>query len=145
MTSSEGIVDGPGGAFDGMGGNMDLTNEMNMDGSDATVGASVFATGTMTRGGVTSTSTTNATTNTGTASTSTSISHPSKVFGSQLLSESISSRKPATSTVPIALVPAPGSGWGLVDADGSEEGYGVVGLEPTMVDLLDPEPLDHHR
>lgn len=29
---------------------------------------------------------------------------------------------------------APGSGWGLVDADGSDEGYGVVGLEMGAVD-----------
>ena len=34
---------------------------------------------------------------------------------------------------------APGTGWGLVDADGSEEGFGVVGLEPTMVDVLDSD------
>jgi hypothetical protein len=29
---------------------------------------------------------------------------------------------------------APGSGWGLVDADGSDEGFGVVGLEMGAVD-----------
>jgi hypothetical protein len=31
---------------------------------------------------------------------------------------------------------APGSGWGLVDADGSDEGFGVVGLEMGAVDHL---------
>jgi hypothetical protein len=31
---------------------------------------------------------------------------------------------------------APGSGWGLVDADGSDEGFGVVGLEMGALDHL---------
>lgn len=39
----------------------------------------------------------------------------------------------------------PGTGWGLVDADGSDEGYGVVGLalDLDMEDLSPTVPTDH--
>ena len=135
-SSSEGLAEGayPGGAFEGMGGTMDLTNEMNGSLTGDVAISSSSVSGTMTRGGVASDST---------------VTHNSRMSGSQLLavsdpSSTSTSRKPLI-TPPLALVSAPGTGWGLVDADGSEEGYGVVGLEPTMVDLLDPETLDHHR
>ena len=129
VTSSEGIcpADGPVGAFDGMGGNMDLTNDMNNSIIDATSSSSSMMAST-TRSGL---------------PTDTTISHPPRMTGNPLSSDPSTKKSPNLPHV--ALVSAPGTGWGLVDADGSEEGYGVVGLEPTMVDLLDTETLGHHR
>lgn len=141
MTSSEGgncpADGGQGGAFDGMGGgNMDLTNDMNNSITEATSSSSssVVASTTM-RSGSSS------------GSSSSIISHPPKMTGNSLSSDPFTRK--ASPLPQVALVSAPGTGWGLVDADGSEEGYGVVGLEPTMVDLLDTETttttsLGHH-
>jgi len=107
-----------------MGGNMDLTNDMNNSITEATSSSSsVVAAGT-TRSGSSS-------------GISTTISHPPKITGNSLSSDPFTRK--SSPLAQVALVSAPGTGWGLVDADGSEEGYGVVGLEPTMVDLLDTE------
>eukprot|EP01038_Epipyxis_sp_PR26KG_P005336 gene5336-7405_t len=39
----------------------------------------------------------------------------------------------------------PGNGWGLVDADGSEEGFGVVGLDSTASTPDIPNASDNHQ